>query len=147
TPCTGLAYCDLASHQCKPGCAFDTQCASTEICDVTAHQCKPGCASDSQCGANQTCDLTAHTCGCSSGFHSCSNACVPNTSTDTWGRSCTPCAAAPANGTATCSSSGTCGFKCNSGTFMCGSNCYPGTGMDQNVCGTSCAPCPVKANA
>src|SRR5215831_4129659 len=32
TPCTGLAYCDLGSHQCKPGCAFNSQCASTEIC-------------------------------------------------------------------------------------------------------------------
>lgn len=58
-PCTGFNYCDLASGECKEGCAEDTQCASSEVCE-----------------------LTSHTCECAPGFHECDGSCVPDGTAD-----------------------------------------------------------------
>jgi hypothetical protein len=52
---------------------------------------------------------------------------------------------APSNGSATCSSSGSCGFTCASGYHACnGNQCAQSTSV--NSCGTSCTPCPTPAN-
>src|SRR4029077_4097248 len=115
-PCTGLTYCDLSPHQCKPGCLADAACTGLTYCDLSTHQCKPGCASTAACGANKTCDVAAHTCSCLSGFRSCGGACVAD-SVSQCGPTCLTCQP-PANATPACTN-GACTFTCNSGFLLC----------------------------
>jgi hypothetical protein len=60
-------------------------------------------------------------CDTTGGFHRCGDTCVSNTSTQTCGSSCTPCAV-PANGSATCNGT-SCGIACNSGFTPVGMMC------------------------
>jgi hypothetical protein len=138
-PCPGLAFCDLATGTCLPGCAFDEQC-----------------------GPNEACQLDRHECGCAPGFHRCGGACVSDQAPATCGGRCEPCPG-DANGDAVCTA-GTCGLACDSGTLLCGGRCAPcpagggasfGCDGDRCVadtcsagfrlCGGACAACPAAA--
>ena len=166
TPCPGLSYCDLATKQCKPGCAFTEQCGNNEVCDTTQHACTcaPGfhrcggvCVpetSTAACGAscticptdaNGTASCNAGTCAlsCNPGFHACGNTCKDSSSVNSCGSSCSPCPTDP-NGISTCNG-GSCGLNCNTGYHLCGSTCASDT--SPNSCGSSCTPCPTKTGA
>jgi hypothetical protein len=128
TACAGLAYCDLATGQCLPGCAFDDQCAGTNIscnlitrtceCDVGYHSCSGVCVDSSSvntcgtrcspCGDHQRC--SGGECVCVTGYHMCNGRCVPNDSVDSCGTRCTPCPSGPAGTVTTCYQQ-TCGFS------------------------------------
>lgn len=67
--CPGLNYCNSANNQCAPGCdpRLNNQCGS-----------------DALCMGNQ--------CVCITGYHECAEVCVSNSSVDSCGTDCTPCA-------------------------------------------------------
>ena len=135
-PCPGLAYCDLGSGTCIPGCAFDDQCAASEACSVASHTCE--------------CLVDTHRCG---------GACVSSTSTSSCGSACAPCPGDP-NGAPTCDGV-RCGLSCNVGTLLCEGACAPcpsgggssfvcdgarcvadACGAGFRLCGSGCAACP-----
>jgi hypothetical protein len=103
---------------------------------------------------------------CPENQHLCPVGCVANESPQTCATSCSPCQAPANGGTATCNgmkcdgtcpsgkklclgacidAASACGSTCPADTHLCGQSC-PST-LDINACGTSCAPCPVPANA
>ena len=120
-------------------------CTGLSYCDLAVHRCKPGCATNQQCGTGGSCDPATHACACSTGFHLCSGVCAANDSVSSCGAACAPCSP-PADAVANCNGTG-CGFTCNSGFFGCGGRCYAGTGTSGSICGPQCQPCPARANA
>jgi hypothetical protein len=160
-----LAYCDLATGECRPGCATDDQCPSNERCELSDHECvcvdgyhrcSGVCVSDSavtSCGSScdpcptdpngeascvgGACDLR-----CNSGYHMCDELCVPNDSLDSCGDRCEPCPTAP-NAEATCDGT-RCGFACEDGHHDCDGDCVTNDSPDH--CGSSCDPCPTDPN-
>jgi hypothetical protein len=90
--------------------------------------CLAGCLDDGDCGPNQTCNnlpmLGDNQCYCDPGYHFCSTACVP-VSTSSCGATCQPCPSAPAHGKAVCRSGG-CDFECDSGYSKSGASCVLG---------------------
>ncbi len=118
TPCTGLSYCDLATGQCKPGCAADAQCDA----------------------ATESCDLTTHACTCQVNFHRCGATCVSDLSPATCGNRCSACSSA-ANAVATCDGT-SCGMACQANFEMCGGACAVcPTGPSINSLGCDGAKC------
>jgi hypothetical protein len=109
-----------APADCRTGGA----CPALMYCDLADGHCKNGCGNDSNCGANGSCDLTRHACTCATSAHDCGGVCASNTSPDTCGTSCTPCALpADPNALATTCTNGACGFSCKPGFAVFGSGC------------------------
>jgi|GEM_PF-1885466 len=143
--CGASSYC-TAARACAAGCEQNSQCSGqNNTCHLPSHTCvcsanscpagnfcgsdgacKVGCGSNAQCaGPNEnTCNLVTHACECNPGFHKCGGVCVSNTSINSCGASCTPCAAPPAHATATCTASA-CSFECAPSHFRVGASCYP----------------------
>ena len=63
---------------------------------------------------------------CDAGQHSCDGQCVSNTSLNSCGASCTPCAAPPDHAHATCDGSA-CGFDCDVGFVLSNGACVAGS--------------------
>jgi hypothetical protein len=103
--CTGS--CPPGTMQCGSSCIDllnDAQhCGScTHVCPTTTGQV--GVCQNGICSSQ-----------CAGGFHACSGVCVDSTSLDTCGTRCTPCPAAPANGTPVCDPFAGCDYQCNAG--------------------------------
>jgi len=142
--CGAASYC-TAARTCAAGCEQSGQCSGqTNTCNVSTHACvcsanscpagsfcgangacATGCAANTQCTAanENVCNTSSHACQCNAGFHKCGTACVSNTSINSCGNSCTPCAAPPAHAAAACTG-GACGFTCDDGYFKLGSACF-----------------------
>jgi hypothetical protein len=151
-PQDGALRCSSA-HECPTG----YTCASDQTCWRNGHV--PGVGGAGVGGAGD-----AGAVECQPGFHVCNGACASNSTPQTCGSSCTPCAP-PNGGTATCEA-GACGGQCPTGQKLCAGNCIPagtacngvcsaGTHLcgglcssngDVNSCGSSCTPCPVPPN-
>lgn len=101
-----------------------------------------GCVFPSDDGS-QTGEESAALNGCGHNRHRCNGVCVPNNSVTSCGTSCVACPA-PANGVATCDSTG-CGSGCNSGFHKCGAVCASNASVAS--CGRSCTACLPPANA
>lgn len=178
--CDGLAcgvVCPSGLKACGGTCATCPAQATATTCDGTS------CVATSCGGGTRLCGGSCATCpagaaqtGCSgtrcvatacpAGRHVCSGDCVDDSSTDSCGTSCTPCAEPASNGYATCSS-GQCGITCSNGFTNCGtacSTCPSGAGVASTtcagntcvaatcsagyrVCGGTCAACPEGASA
>ncbi|MBI3073087.1 MAG: hypothetical protein HYY84_13315 [Deltaproteobacteria bacterium] len=80
-PCPAATFCDLATGECKSGCANDDQCSRGEICELDTHRCHPGCRDDTWCGVNTRCDLATRTCAtsCWPGYLRCDAGCCTAT--------------------------------------------------------------------
>ncbi len=156
TPCPDGPMGSGTTPTCD-GVACGLRCAST----TTPNFCNGSCVADS----NTTCGTSCQTCTappngatascaagvcdftCNPGFHRCGTQCVPDSSVDTCGLNCTPCANGPANSVRTCtrpnsSSPFACGWDCAAGTNRCpvgGNICVP---TDYPLaCGPTCAVC------
>ena len=114
---------------------------SVTTCGSTCQTCTPPPNGTALCSFG-TCDFT-----CNVGFHRCGNQCLPDSSPDSCGTSCTPCPPGPANTTTTCTqasptSAFACGWSCAAGTNRCpanGNQCVP---QDYTLaCGATCAVC------
>jgi hypothetical protein len=83
--------------------------------------CSNACAASG--GQTPTCVLGS--CGpCASGTHNCNGVCVASNSLDSCGARCTPCPAAPANGTEICDSINGCDFVCDFGFTKSLGSCF-----------------------
>lgn len=70
-------HCDLASHQCRPGCERDDDCLSAADECVDA-RCRPrGCTGNYQCAFEEVCNLATGQCEHASGRH-CETPCDPS---------------------------------------------------------------------
>jgi hypothetical protein len=106
-------------------------------CNTDFKPCGGVCASCPNVG-NYNCSGTQCVpTSCATGYHLCGMQCLSSSSPQSCGSSCSPCAAPPANATATCSGN-SCGFACNSGYMLCGTNaCCPDC---RGVAGACTAP-------
>ena len=126
----GRCACPAGQHVSGTDCAADTDRA----CGPDAADCTtafPG-GTGACNSANGTCVLTS----CDSGAHLCGGACAQDTSVQSCGASCTPCAA-PANGSATCDGA-SCGIACNAGFHEDAGACAPDT---NEACGSPPEDC------
>jgi N-acetylneuraminic acid mutarotase len=118
---TGTGGSGIAGAGAGADCRTGGACPAMMYCDPADGVCKNDCA----CGPNQMCDVSSHTCACITDFfHDCSGVCASNSSPDTCGASCTPCALpADPNALATTCTYGVCGFTCKPGYGAFGSGC------------------------
>jgi hypothetical protein len=81
--CGANEFCD-ADGQCQgmPDDCRQDPCPKGYYCDLNTGECKAGCISDGDCPQPGTCDLASHSCRCDSGYHPCSDQCLPNNSTN-----------------------------------------------------------------
>ncbi len=85
------------------------------------------CANACPAGANQiaVCQNGLCSSSCSTGFHSCNGVCSDNTSLNSCGAVCTPCAAPPPNSVEICDPFAGCDFRCNPGFSKGLGDCEP----------------------
>ncbi|HKP59048.1 MAG TPA: hypothetical protein VJV78_20140 [Polyangiales bacterium] len=124
--------CRWGNCTCQPGfLACGTACVDPLSDPLHCGDCNTSCG-ERACNGGE-CE------SCPSGTHACNLECVSNSSINSCGNRCAPCAA-PTNGTATCNGT-QCDFRCNDGFHRCGNQCVSDT--DLNSCGGRCNnPCP-----
>ena len=175
-PCIlGVVSCVGGAATCVDSTTFapaGSSCGANQTCDAFgACQCASGALScQGQCVACTTPANAVPTCSgascdftCMAGFHRCGSSCLSDTSVNSCGTSCTPCAAS--GGTPVCTA-GQCGISsCNSGFLLCNGTCaacstppnatpacsFSGCGFECNpghkLCQGTCAACTTPSNA
>ena len=126
TPCTGTTPV-CVSGACV-ACTSNIQCmngscdTSTGACTCDSNDCSSGCCSG---GANGSCVSPPTPANCGSN-----------------GNSCMSCPTNPANGSFSCSSSGTCLLSCVNPYSVCTNSYCANLGTDPNNCGSCAHVCP-----
>lgn len=109
--------CNTNYHDCGGACVSDFDIDS---CGSSCAACPAGpangLASCNITAEGPRCDFT-----CQKGFHRCGTQCLPDSSVNSCGSSCTPCTP-PTNGVSLCTG-GACRFTCNTGFFECCGGC------------------------
>ena len=149
---TCTVQCSTGYHTCNQQCVDDTSILSCgtgcEPCTVpkggsatcTNGVCGATCPSGKKLCLGACIDAGADCNGtCDSGSHSCNGLCLANSSTNSCGSLCAPCALPTGASSASCDGA-SCGFTCSSGYHRCGSVCAANN--DATQCGSSCGNCP-----
>ena len=128
-------------YSCTSGCSGSTPdlCGTTCVNKQTDPNHCGNCANACTQPAHSTATCTTGTCGftCAANYHSCSGACVSNSSISSCGTSCAACIP-PTHSTATCDGT-SCGFTCNASYLSCGGACV--------ICNTPPTPTCVDPTA
>jgi hypothetical protein len=165
----GVAGAPGASGSDAAGAGAGTagQSGSAATCAAGTKTCNDACIAEASCCTATDCAMgatcNAGMCACPAGQHLCDTACASDTSPNSCGNACMPCAA-PAGGSADCvagectpkcptgqkiclgsciAEDRSCEGQCPSGTHDCSGNCVDT--MSPMNCGTSCSACAVPS--